>query len=258
MGTILVLLSAPLVEKRVDNGSGGMEIAVPTLALDREVNALTDSLQQAKRAVALHVAFATRRRLRQQLTAHRPAVLHFSGHVRAVPNPGMSHPTSHPKLRSRGPGRRVLQGTKDALLFESDDYAGEGHSMRVDDLKGLISAGGTMVELVFVAACHSEAAATAFLDAGVRSVVAVRLHDTLQDDAAIKFTEQFYLALAPLPVAKGWPFGLAFGRRMLGPTPHAARCRSRATRFGARSTSPWPPSTAPSRASLRSSRRTRK
>ena len=45
----------------------------------------------------------------------------------------------------------MLQGTEDALLFESDDNAGKGHNMRVDDLKGLISAGGTKVELVYLA-----------------------------------------------------------------------------------------------------------
>ena len=50
--------------------------------------------------------------------------------------------------------------------------------------------------MVFVAACHSEAAARRFLEAGVPCVVAVRLKEQMADGAAIEFTKQFYSAIA--------------------------------------------------------------
>ena len=80
-------------------------------------------------------------------------------------------------------------------MFE--DGKGLGHRVENGKLSELVSAGGTSsLQLVFVAACHSEAAANAFRDAGVPCVVAVALRDQLHDAAAIAFTKQFYLALA--------------------------------------------------------------
>ena len=80
-------------------------------------------------------------------------------------------------------------------MFE--DKNGLGHLLDVDDLRRLVIAGrATSLRLVFVAACHSEAAANAFRAAGVPCVVAVRLDERLHDRAAIIFTQQFYTAIA--------------------------------------------------------------
>ena len=70
------------------------------------------------------------------------------------------------------------------------------HRLDVGGLRNLVKAGGTSLRLVFVAACHSEAAARRFLEAGVPCVVAVRLKEQMHDDAAIVFTQQFYAAIA--------------------------------------------------------------
>jgi len=87
------------------------------------------------------------------------------------------------------------QGLKDCLMFEGKN--GLGHRLDVDGLRSLVSAGrATSLRLVFVAACHSEAAANAFRAAGVPCVVAVRLDERLHDRAAIIFTQQFYTAIA--------------------------------------------------------------
>ena len=80
-------------------------------------------------------------------------------------------------------------------MFEHKN--GLGHRLDVDGLRSLVFAGqATSLRLVFVAACHSEAAAKAFLAAGVPCVVAVQLEEQLHDGAAITFTQQFYTAIA--------------------------------------------------------------
>ena len=79
-------------------------------------------------------------------------------------------------------------------MFEQTN--GLAHRLDAGGLRDLIKAGGTSLRLVFVAACHSEAAARRFLEAGVPCVVAVRLKEQLHDVAAIEFTKQFYVAIA--------------------------------------------------------------
>ena len=79
-------------------------------------------------------------------------------------------------------------------MFEQKN--GLAHCVDVGGLGDLVKAGGTPPRLVFVAACHSEAAARCFLEAGVPCVVAVRLKEQLHDVAAIEFTKQFYVAIA--------------------------------------------------------------
>ena len=79
-------------------------------------------------------------------------------------------------------------------MFEQKN--GLAHRLDVSGLRDLVKAGGTPLRLVFVAACHSEAAARRFLEAGVPCVVAVRLKEQLHDVAAIEFTKQFYVAIA--------------------------------------------------------------
>ena len=60
-------------------------------------------------------------------------------------------------------------------MFEQTN--GLAHRLDVGGLRDLVKAGGTSLRLVFVAACHSEAAARCFRDAGVPCVVAVRLKE---------------------------------------------------------------------------------
>ena len=79
-------------------------------------------------------------------------------------------------------------------MFEQTN--GLAHRLDVGGLRDLVKAGGTPLRLVFVAACHSEAAAHKFLEAGVPCVVAVRLKEQMHDGAAIEFTKQFYAAIA--------------------------------------------------------------
>ena len=80
------------------------------------------------------------------------------------------------------------------MIFEQRN--GRAHHLDVHELEDLVKAGGTSLRLVFVAACHSEAAARRFRAAGVPCVVAVRREEQLLDGAAIEFTKQFYAAIA--------------------------------------------------------------
>ena len=74
---MLMLLSAPLV-----SSTSGQERAVPALDQAREVSVLAASMEEAQRAVCLCVEFARTDTLRLKLDTLRPAILHFSGHVR--------------------------------------------------------------------------------------------------------------------------------------------------------------------------------
>ena len=71
---------------------------------------------------------------------------------------------------------------------------GLAQAVSIDELCDLMRT-DARPRLVFVAACHSEAAARAFIEAGVPCVVSVHLEDTLLDAAVIKFTQQFYAAV---------------------------------------------------------------
>lgn len=53
----------------------------------------------------------------------------------------------------------------------------------------------TSLQLVFVSSCHSEAAGSAFADAGIPHVVAVHSSELILDVAAKVFARHFYLAL---------------------------------------------------------------
>ena len=71
------------------------------------------------------------------------------------------------------------------------------HATGSAQLRKLLRAGEiASLRFVFVSACFSEAAAQAFVEAGVPHVVAVRLSTRVSDHAAHAFTRAFYLALA--------------------------------------------------------------
>ena len=71
------------------------------------------------------------------------------------------------------------------------------HPLESRTLRGLLSAGSgsEMVQLVFVSACYSEASGRAFVDAGVKHVIAVKMGAKVADRSSRTFMEQFYLAL---------------------------------------------------------------
>ena len=162
---ICMLLSAPLMQQ--SSGINGQLEPVPALDLISERERLEASLREAGRDLRLHVRFATSDGLSTELTKHRPRILHFSGH-----------------------------GVKDALILEAEQV-GKAYRLEFDKLHELIRAGGqTPLQLVFLAACHSEAAADAFLKAGVPSVIAVDTASEVADPAAMAFTRAFYLAIA--------------------------------------------------------------
>ena len=184
---ILVVISAPLVHKRA-----GQERPVPPLNQERELQGLTSSFGEANKALCLRAAFAQTDELLQMLTTHRPLLLHFSGHVQSESRIMVQccRHTHHPVTPLV-----CVQGEPGSLMFE--DGEGLGHRVANDKLRQLVAAGGaSSLQLVFVAACHSEAAAKAFLDAGVPCVVAVALKERLHDAAAIRFAKQFYLDIA--------------------------------------------------------------
>ena len=75
---MLVVFSSPL-----SHVSQGREIAVPALNQKAEMDGLVTSFREAGRALEVKAIFAHGEGLRSSLTTQEPAVLHFSGHVRA-------------------------------------------------------------------------------------------------------------------------------------------------------------------------------
>ena len=158
-----VLFSAPLV---CTDPASGLVHPMEMLDFAKEKALICDSLREARRNIRLRFEHATTDRLRTVVTLGACSGLHYSGH-----------------------------GDPTGLLCE--DGRGGAHFVRVPALKKLLQAGGVAsLQFVFVSACFSEAAAQAFIEAGVPHVVAVKVNTRVSDHAAHAFTRAFYLALA--------------------------------------------------------------
>eukprot|EP00471_Norrisiella_sphaerica_P008344 CAMPEP_0184494018 /NCGR_PEP_ID=MMETSP0113_2-20130426/27594_1 /TAXON_ID=91329 /ORGANISM="Norrisiella sphaerica, Strain BC52" /LENGTH=719 /DNA_ID=CAMNT_0026879567 /DNA_START=141 /DNA_END=2300 /DNA_ORIENTATION=+ len=96
-------------------------------------------------------------------------------------------------------GCRVLHytghGLENGLAFEDD--CGVMHIVPTETLRELMAAGAKEeeVKLVFVAACHSESTGRAFVEAGVKHVIAVKISEKVADAGARHFMNSFYLSL---------------------------------------------------------------
>ena len=64
--------------------------------------------------------------------------------------------------------------------------------MSRDRLKEIISKADCHLEFVVVLTCHSQFVGEIFLQAGTKHVVCIDQSATVQDDAAMTFTETFY------------------------------------------------------------------
>ena len=143
---------------------------IPHLDFDAERDLLLQSLSSSQRSLRLFVSHATTQQLLRVMTVGCRA-LHYSGH-------GMAG---------------------GCLAFESD--GGDMHAVDVQALHQMMTAGQRRgesepaVQLVFVSACHSESTADAFIQAGVRHVIAVRADQQVHDVAAKTFMSIFYYSL---------------------------------------------------------------
>eukprot|EP00752_Nemacystus_decipiens_P002493 g2344.t1 len=86
-------------------------------------------------------------------------------------------------------------GNTEFLAFESNQerLCGVMEPLHVERLKNLFQAGGVRTDLVFISSCYSENCGQAFVEAGVRHVVAVKRDESVT--AAQQFANQFYDAL---------------------------------------------------------------
>ncbi|RYG63274.1 hypothetical protein EON64_16255 [archaeon] len=87
----------------------------------------------------------------------------------------------------------AMAGISNGLCFE--DGRGGLQVVRTAQLKDLLTAGGLLLDFVFVSACYSKEIGLAFVAAGVKHVVCVKVDSKIQDAAAIAFTRAFYVAL---------------------------------------------------------------
>ena len=158
---ITVLFSAPLIFQSKE----GQSFPFPKLNLEAERELIWQCLKEASRDIDLAYDNATSVRLLSSI-AKKSTCLHYSGH-----------------------------GHADFLPFE--DGTGGPEWFRVDKFRELIAMeGGAPFQLVFVSACYSGIAGRTFVEAGIPHVVCCRQESELNDHAALRFTRQFYLALA--------------------------------------------------------------
>ena len=160
--TLNVLFSAPLAWRDRNKNTNALQ----RLDYASERDALVEVFKEVHRDVSLCFDFATTEKMRDALSCGCRA-MHFSGH-------------GHPK----------------SLYFE--DGRGGLQIIDKDRLKGLLQAGSggpLPLDFVFVAACHSHETGLAFVECGVKHVVAVKIDQMIQDSAAKAFTRAFYVAL---------------------------------------------------------------
>jgi hypothetical protein len=167
---LAVLHAEPLIVK--DDKGQTFDIG-QNLNLNAEREALVECLGGGVGAKAVRLLFevATMDTLTLLLTKGCKA-LHFSGHGLAI-------------------------GASDQRLCFEDGYGGT-RVVGPELLHTIAANAGSKVkglQLVFVSACHSEAAGRAFVAAGVPHVVAVQSAHAVLDGAAKAFARHFYLAL---------------------------------------------------------------
>ena len=163
--TIGILYAAPLIYEKTDDAGETQRYPIDVLDFASERENLLTVFGEANRVVQVHMLDGTPANL-QKLVTLNSRVLHYSGHgmpeFLALEGPhGLTHELSVERLRE------MLQASVDA----------------------------EQLQLAFVSACYSQAAGQAFVEAGVRHVVAITLDAGVYDLAAMRFAAQFYLAL---------------------------------------------------------------
>ena len=157
---IAFLISEPLVIRDSNNDIQ----PVRKLAFGRERKLVWRCLEKAKRKIDLYFEAATQKAL-IEAQSRGCRCLHYSGH-------------GHPER----------------LFFES---LGMAVSLSIPMLQGLVlNSAGRTFQLVFISACHSFPIGQAMASAGVQHVVCCDENSELKDEAALRFTEGFYYALA--------------------------------------------------------------
>ena len=157
--TLTVLFSSPLAWRDKQNRLHPLTM----LNYRGERDQILQVFQEVHNDVSVCFDFATTNAMRTSLSFGCRA-LHFSGH-------------GHPKYLNFEDGRSGLQ------------------LVSVAQLKSLLRAGGLTLEFVCVSACHSRATGEAFVEAGVKHVVCVKVDEAIQDSAAMAFTRAFYIPL---------------------------------------------------------------
>lgn len=153
---LTVFQASPLAYDDYD----GKEVAIQSLDLEAESNALTEALRNSKIRVQFEIATSNNL---GKILSQGNRLLHFSCH-------------GHPEY----------------LMIENG--FGGGQTLSVDDLKEWIKIGGNKLFFVFLSACSSRNAGEALLDAGVQHIVYCGRR--VSDAAAIIFARDFYRALA--------------------------------------------------------------
>ena len=197
--TVVVLFSCPLVDEARQ--------PVPLLAHDTERKLICASLRTAKRSLSVRMSHASTDSLCAAVTMGC-RVLHYSGHadpqsLSFEDSNGLLHRLDVGRLKDlfgrRINGRHSLKSALGVGMGSAAAIAAgysAAHGAAANSTVHSVSNATSIPPLVFVSACHSQAAGEAFLAAGAEHVVAVERDERIEDRAAHAFTRSFYLALA--------------------------------------------------------------
>ena len=133
---------------------------------EEECNKIYETLERKELKISLAIEIASRENLIKVLSRD-PVILHILCH-----------------------GEYDKDRKQFYLCFETSD--GELDPFYADDLRTILGNLKTDIKLVFVNACHSEAVASVFADAGVPCVIAVQSQLQIADVIARKFANEFY------------------------------------------------------------------
>lgn len=193
---VVVFQSAPLVYINKNNDI----VPLPRLDFNQESEMLREALRDAESfGCTIEVVFETASldRLNAFLAQGISKVFHFSGH---------GHPTY--------------------LAWE--DEKGGLKMVFPDALKRMVQSTNHSMQLVFIAACHSEWVGNAFIDAGVPHAVCCLVDEQLQHVAASEFSRNFYRALA---CRKTLLKAFEFAQEAVMNSPHVENSESEACKF---------------------------
>lgn len=167
------LFASPLVTSSKDGANLRLK-SMPILEYRREIEKIISNAGSFKQGISYRTCVATLDNL-QQCIQDMPIALHFTGH-------GLTSAAFD----------RTKSDEGDYLVFEDEN--GKAQYISSKTLAKLLNSCPRQPEIVFVSSCHSRLVGEVFRDAGARHVICVSRSETILDDVAVLFAQEFYKA----------------------------------------------------------------
>jgi hypothetical protein len=184
------------------------------LRLSEEVRSIQEELERAKYRDRFELISQWAVRvgdLSRMLLAHKPQIVHFSGHGQGNSSSQVQQGKAH--RASAGSSRDIgLEPEPSGSVYEGlvlEDNQGRAKLVSTDALAGLFELFQRDVQCVVLNACYSETQASAIYQ---HIDCVVGMNKAIGDQAAIQFATEFYKALA---TGRSFDFAYQFARNGL-------------------------------------------